>query len=339
MHRRQSHRRATPAPARLVAATAALLVGLMVAPGAPSAVAATTQEPPLTVGTAQISAALHCSGSLPSSPIEPVLFLHGTTSNSAADWSWNWNRAFDQRHWAYCDLDLPESGNGDIQMAAEYVVGAVRTMNARSHRRVALVGHSQGGMIGRWALKYWPDTRGMVADYVGLASSNHGTQVFRAQCAVAVTGCTAANWQQAFGSHFLTALNRGPQTWPGIDYTEIATRTDEVVVPYASTFLPPAANVTDLTVQDLCPAEVVDHFGMSYDNAAWLIGVDALTHAGPADMGRVSRTTCGRPLMPGVDPATFPAHVLAALGQTAASSASAPTLAQEPPLQPYAVNN
>ena len=54
---------------------------------------------------------------------QPVLFLHGTTSNSEANWSWNWNRARSrQRDWAYCDLDAPESGNEDIQVAAEYVV-------------------------------------------------------------------------------------------------------------------------------------------------------------------------------------------------------------------------
>jgi triacylglycerol lipase len=43
---------------------------------------------------------------------------------------------------------------------------------------------------------------------------------------------------------------------------------------------------------DVCPTEVVDHFGMAYDNAAWLIGLDALTHAGPARLARVSTATC-----------------------------------------------
>jgi triacylglycerol esterase/lipase EstA (alpha/beta hydrolase family) len=208
-------------------------------------------------------------------------------------------------------------------------------MHARGHRRISLVGHSQGGMIGRWALKYWPDTRAMVDDYVGLASSNHGTQVFNAECA-APTGCDAANWQQSQGSHFLTALNAGGETYRGISYTEIATTYDEVVVPYTSVFLAARRNVTDTTVQRLCPTEVVDHFGMSYDNAAWLIGLDALTHAGPAKLGRVPTATCGRPLMPAVDPTTFPAHVAAALAQTARSSVVAPQLAAEPALRPYA---
>lgn len=263
-----------------------------------------------------------------------MLFLHGTTSSSRADWSWNWNRAFDQRRWSYCDLDLPSSGNGDIQVAAEYVVRAIRTLAHRSHRRISLVGHSQGGMIGRWALKYWPDTRRRVDDYVGLASSNHGPRTFDVLCAVL---CSAANWQQRSQSAFIAALNAGPETFPGISYTEISTDLDEVVTPSTSAYLSgPKRRVTNLSVQQVCPGEVVDHFGMSYDNAAWLAGLDALTHRGPARLQRIDRATCGRLLMPGVDPASFPAEAALALAQTATSSATAEQLTAEPPLAPYA---
>lgn len=80
---------------------------------------------------------------------------------------------------------------------------------AAGHRKISMVGHSQGGMIGRWALRYWPDTRALVDDYVGLASSNHDTAEpnFSVQCPT--LGCDAANWQQRTGSNFLTALNSG----------------------------------------------------------------------------------------------------------------------------------
>lgn len=295
---------------------------------------AATADPPPTVRTPQLAAALHCSGHLSSSPIEPVLFIHGTTSNSDADFSWNWNRAFAQRRWAYCDVDLPESGNGDIQTSAEYVTYAIRTMFATAHRRIGIVGHSQGGMIGRWALKYWPETRAMVSDYVGLAASNHGTSIFNLQCSL--VGCSAANWQQARNSRFLTALNRGPQTFAGIDYTEIATREDEIVVPYTSPFLPAAANVTNMSVQQLCPLEVVDHLGLAYDNAAWLIGLDALTHSGPAKPSRISRATCGAPFLPGVDPLTFPTNVAKAIAQLVGSTLRAPILHAEPAVRSYA---
>lgn len=313
----------------IAALLAALLVTLSIT--APAGAAA---SPPLTVPTATLAHALRCSGSLPGSKVEPVLFIHGTTSNSDADFSWNWNREFDLQHWAYCDVDLPQSGNGDIQIAAQYVTYAIRHMYAVGHRRIGIVGHSQGGMIGRWSLKFWPDTRTMVADYVGLSASNHGTTIFNAQCQA--IGCSAANWQQAQHSHFLDTLNAGTETYPSIDYTEIATQEDEIVVPYTSPYLPAGAHVVDTTVQAICPLEVVDHFGMSYDNAAWLVGIDALTHAGPAKLSRVSRTTCGTLLMPGVDPTQFPVNVAKALLQTATSTLQAPVLQSEPPLASYA---
>lgn len=290
--------------------------------------------PPLTVPAEVAASALHCTGDMRMGQT-PVLFLHGTTSNARSNWSWNWDRALDQRNWAHCDLDLPASGNNDIQYAAEYVVSAIRAMNEASGRKISMVGHSQGGMIGRWALKYWPDTRGMVDDYVGLAASNHGTTRGKEQCE-SPGGCPAANWQQNQDSHFLAALNTGPQSWPEVNYTEITTHDDEIVDPSTSGWLPAAPNVTNVAVQDLCPAETVDHFGMAYDNAAWLIGLDALTRPGPAQLDQVSAATCGQPLMPSVDPATFPTEAASAMEQTGKSSAEAEKVTSEPPLRPYA---
>jgi triacylglycerol esterase/lipase EstA (alpha/beta hydrolase family) len=234
---------------------------------------------------------------------------------------------------------LPDSGTGDIQLAAEYVVRAIRTMSARAgDRRIDIVGHSQGGMIGRWALKYWPDTRRKVDDFVGLASSNHGTIDFQLVCPNPM-GCPAAIWQQRGNSRFLDALNSGPETWPGISYTQVATRYDEILVPYTSTYLAVPSgsrSVVNTTVQDLCPTEVTDHFGMTYSNAAWLVGLDALTHRGPARLARISRATCSQGLMPGVDPTVFATDLAKAVLQAALSLAATPRLSAEPPLRRYA---
>jgi pimeloyl-ACP methyl ester carboxylesterase len=318
----------------------AVAVTALIAGGGPAF--ADPPGPRLSEPAGRLSSALHCTGDPAASARAgrtPVLLIHGTTSNARANFSWNWDRAFDGRHQAHCDVGLPESGNGDIQTAGEYVVYAIRTLHARTGSRIDLLGHSQGGMIGRWALKYWPDTRGMVDDYVSLAASNHGTAVFVAQCASGLP-CTAANWQQRTDSDFLTVLNRGPQTWPDISYTQIYTRTDEVVVPNrnssGSSSLPPATNVSNIAVQELCPTETVEHFGMAYDNAAWLLGMDALTHPGPARLPRVSTATCGWPFMPAVDPVTFPSNAAAALAQTVTSTAAAATPPGEPALRSYA---
>ena len=85
------------------------------------------------------------------------------------------------------------------------------------------------------------------------------------------------------------------------------------------------------------PTETVDHFAMAYSNAAWLIGLDALTHIGAAaSLERVDASTCGAPYMPGVDPVAFPENVAAALAQTASSSATAPQYPTEPRVRCYA---
>ena len=91
-----------------------------------------------------------------------------------------------------------------------------------------MVGYSQGGMVPRWALRFWPDTRAIVHDMIGIAPSNHGTLDAIALCR---QECPPADWQQAEGARFLHALNSGAETFAGIDYTVIFSRTDEVVVP------------------------------------------------------------------------------------------------------------
>ncbi|MFC3990503.1 esterase/lipase family protein [Actinoplanes siamensis] len=327
-----------PAAATGPSATAVAPAAGTGAPVASSAPAAATR-PSATAGkpAAKTSApaGLHCTGDPAASARAgrtPVLLIHGTTSNAKANFSWNWDRAFDAEHRAHCDVDLPDSGNGDIQVAAERVVRGIRYLHRAAGARIDLLGHSQGGMIGRWALKYHPDTRAMVDDYVSLAASNHGTREFAVQCA-AQTVCSAAYWQQRAGSAFLTALNEGPQTWPGVDYTQIYTRYDEIIVPYRLSALPAAPNVTNVAVQELCPLETVEHFGLAYDNAAWLLGIDAIRHPGPARLSRVSRATCGRPLMPAVNVFLFPSNSAAALAQSTRSMLTTPQLPDEPALR------
>src|SRR5436190_998866 len=110
---------------------------------------------------------------------------------------------------AWCSVTFPSHATADIQLNGEYVVNAIRTMYARAGRRISIIGHSQGGMVPRWALRFWPDTRQMVDDLIGLAPSNHGTMNARATCGPG--GCNAASWQQRDDSKFIAALTHdGP---------------------------------------------------------------------------------------------------------------------------------
>ena len=216
--------------------------------------------------TAKLAAALNCVGTLRGAAHAPVLLVPGTALNPATDYGYGWEPALSKLGWPYCTVTLPGNGMGDIQVAGEYVVYAIRTMHAAYGGRIDIVGHSQGGMVPRWALRFWPDTRAMVDDLVGLSPSNHGTLDAIPACA---QSCAPAFWQQRSNAAFIAALNSAQETFPGISYTNIYTNTDEVVVP---NFGPAASSslsggggaVTNVAIQSVCPADVTEHLGDRY---------------------------------------------------------------------------
>jgi triacylglycerol lipase len=90
------------------------------------------------------------------------------------------------------------------------------------------------------------------------------------------SNCQACADQQA-GSPFLTELNSIGDTVPGPAYTVISTTHDEVVTPYPSQFLAgPARQVTNITIQDKCPADVIDHDQAPNDPVTQRLVSDAL---------------------------------------------------------------
>jgi hypothetical protein len=227
---------------------------------------------------------------------------------------------------------------GDIQVAGQYLVYALRTMHARAHRQVDVLGYSQGGMLPRWALRFWPDTRPIVHDLVAIDPSNHGTVTANAVCQGT---CPPADWQQAAGSHFILALNSFAETFAGIDYTVIFSHDDEIVVPNtdtngSSSLHTGGGRIVNIAVQQICPADSSEHLAMgSYDPVAYALVVDALSHEGLADPARVPGTVCAQPFQPGVDPATFPADYAGYLGAIGQAEQEAPQVSAEPPLACY----
>ncbi len=94
--------------------------------------------------------------------------------------------------------------------------------------------------------------------------------------------CTACA-QQATGSPFLTNLNAGREVETGVDYTNVVTRYDEVVLPYRSGYLSgPSTQITNITLQARCPLDFTDHLLIIYDYAAPQCWVEhALLRDGP----------------------------------------------------------
>jgi pimeloyl-ACP methyl ester carboxylesterase len=342
-----------------VAVTAAAL-----ACAAPQASAATTTTttapayapldqpgPPLTVPLAQLQDSLYCQPGVSDARVTPVLLNPATGVTASENYSWNWEPALDALGIPWCAYTAPNNTMGDIQTSGEYIVYAIRTMYAMAHRKIDIIGHSQGGMSMRWALRFWPDTRAMVDDVVGLSGSNHGTTMLSAaECAI---GCAPADWEQTYNSPFVEALNSDAETFKGISYTEIWTHTDEVVQPNGSAATASAAlhtgqgEITNVPTQQLCPGDVYEHLLVgTIDPVAYALAVDALTHPGPADPARVaSKALCEQVFMPGVNPANVQMYIsiLDALGPLASVQAAplaglatgAPILYQEPALACY----
>jgi triacylglycerol esterase/lipase EstA (alpha/beta hydrolase family) len=244
---------------------------------------------------------------------------------------------------------MPQRTLGDIQVAAEYLVQSIRTMHARSGRRIAVMGHSQGGMSMRWALRFWPDTRRMVDDVIGMAGSNHGTTT-RTACIEGQTSCPPAVWQQASTAHFIAALNSGAETFRGISYTEIFTHTDEVVQPNSTDATSSSAlhtgsgRITNVSTQDICPTDTYEHLNVgTIDPVAYALVMDALTHDGPAKPSRIDGSVCQSAYQPGVDPSsanTYEQVLMSAPGLVAvatpfANAVGAPEVKSEPKLRCY----
>jgi pimeloyl-ACP methyl ester carboxylesterase len=279
---------------------------------------------------------MECSPGIDHAARAPVLLLPGTGASAHDNYSWNYEPAFNNLGIPWCAVTFPYDGNGDIQVNGEYVAYAIRTLFTRAGRRIAIVGHSQGGMVSRWALRFWPDTRAMVDDVIGFAPSNHGTTQAGLVC---TSDCILANWQQAYESNFIRALNSYQETFPGISYTDVYTHTDEVVRPNSdnngsSSLHGGGGRITNVAVQDICPADISEHNLLgTVDAVAYALAIDALDHDGPADPARISPTVCAQLFMPGINPVTGPAAGLQALIDDQTSTG--PTANGEPPLACY----
>jgi hypothetical protein len=294
--------------------------------------------PPLSVPQDKLDASLECAGNLAAGTHEPVLLVPGTTVNPHADFSWNWEPALNKLGIPWCSVELPGNSMDDIQVAGEYVVSAIRTMYGRAGRKIAVIGHSQGGMVPRWAFRFWPDTRTMVDDQIGLAPSNHGTIDADPLCAV---GCAPAIWQQRDTADFIKALNSRQETFPGISYTQVYTHLDEVVVPNldssgSSSLHGGGGDITNVAVQDLCPLDTNEHLLVgTIDPVAYALAIDAMDHPGPADPSRISPGVCTQLFMPGVNPATVATDIASAGAVVATTLATYPHVDAEPPLACY----
>jgi len=223
---------------------------------------------------------------------QPVVLVHGTFADMSNSWQAispllknNGYCVFALNYGSYAGSGaVGVYGTGEIRNSAKELDAFVDKVRAATGAaEVDIVGHSQGGMMPRYYLKFLGGAAEVRA-LVGLSPSNHGTTVdglgllarfFPGGAQFTGALCPACE-EQIVGSAFLAELNSGGDTVPGVEYTVIQTRYDQVVTPYTSAFLSGAKNIL---LQNQCILDLGDHLSMPYDH---IVGADVLTALDPA---------------------------------------------------------
>lgn len=298
----------------------------------PAMPAAADPGPPLSTPQAQLAAATWCDPSLaPGAGRQAVLLIHGTGSTPSESWSWNYMNALVSAGYGVCTVALPDRAVGNFTVSAEYAVYAARYAYRQSGRKIAIIGHSQGGTIAVWIAKFWPDIARNATDIISLAGVMQGSQLPNTLCAAG--SCTPLLWQVRVGAKHMAALVNAPLQ-SGAAITSIFTQFDELVFPQPlASSLPNAANIL---LQSICPLRTTEHGVMVSDAVVYALVLDALRNPGPAVAARVPATTCLQQSLPGTDlaaSAQFVSTVAAfGLGLTDVSA----FVSAEPPLPWYA---
>jgi pimeloyl-ACP methyl ester carboxylesterase len=219
----------------------------------------------------------------------PVVLVHGTFADEGSNWvtlapllanNGYCVYAFNYGETILSGLLGSIDGLNWIERSAEELRTFVnRVLSQTGASQVDIVGHSQGGLMPSYYLRFLGGGS-KVHTLIGLSPSNHGTNLGGLTSLIlnfpwatlTVTGFldvvgAPSLPQQMVGSAFETHLFEGADTVAGPRYVVIQTTHDEVVTPYTQAFLSGPA-VTNITVQSQCPNDPVGHIGMFEDSPA-----------------------------------------------------------------------
>ncbi|HWC84426.1 MAG TPA: alpha/beta fold hydrolase [Pseudonocardiaceae bacterium] len=227
---------------------------------------------------------------------DPVLLLHGLGANADEDInvlrSWLDGQGYCTFAYTYGAYDqFPVVGGlRDIAYSAGQIAADVRAVHAATGAaRIDLVGHSEGAFQSLYVTKT-QGVAGLIGRVVAIAPPTHGTTFAglynlasllgageRAVVgqALSALGCPACD-QLGTGGSAVATLDAGPIARPGVTYTVLTSRADELVTPTDTAFVDEPGVVNEY-VQDFCPADPVGHIGEAYDTNVWHMVANALT--------------------------------------------------------------
>ena len=254
---------------------------------------------------------------------DPVVLVHGLGASKTTNWQ---TVSPLLKNHGYCVYALtygvppqavfPQDQIGGVLpmevSAHELDAFVTRVLDSTGAARVDLVGHSEGTIMPQ----YWLQFLGGAArtdDYVAVTPLYQGTlaeplptaQLADAlgarEPAAAVVGVECGSCPEfVAGSPYVRRMNAQPggPAVPGVTYTTVMTRYDELVVPYTSGRLD-APNATNIVVQDGCPVDLSDHLSIISTARTGQIVLNAL------DPAHASAPPC-RPSLPALGSQVLP---------------------------------
>jgi len=213
----------------------------------------------------------------------PVILLHGTSMNQLANFPYLAPVLADA---GFCVFSLTygqTSWSGNIGALARREISARevarfldRVVAATGAQKVDFIGHSQGGSIAQLTSQLRTSQVGTI---VGLSAPSRGHSL-------------VGSIQDRLPAARQPGENRWGPRHRSIRYVNLATRYDMISTPYQVTLMPPGPNITNIVIQDVCPASRVGHTGMPYSSTVAALVRNALDPA-----HRVA-VPCGGPEFP-----------------------------------------
>lgn len=208
----------------------------------------------------------------------PVVLLNGAFLNKYATWS---KAAPKLAAAGYCvfgldygtRIDGPFHQMGDLRRSAAEIGRFIDTVKARTGaEKVDVVGYSEGGMVPFYLINELGGHTD-IHTFVVVASPMRGMSFYgMLEWLAKVPGGRAlmnatvpAAADGVKNSGYMREIARNGLTRPGVNYVTISSRNDRVVA-LSESMLPPGPNVTNVVVQDHCPAADVFHGRVPYDD-------------------------------------------------------------------------